>query len=132
MSKETAWEALRHLTIDQLVTKTKLSGCASGVTGYTTPESWPFVVTVAIGSPGNEPALEWAREFHAKLAEAASFAAEVGRPLRPCPCGAAVDVLHNLCGTANEGYYVECPVCRHRGPTRYGAIPACAAWNGHR
>jgi ABC-type sugar transport system substrate-binding protein len=65
------WEAIRHMTIDQLVTATKLHGSSSGVVGWTTPEGWPFVVVVGVGSPGNERAVEWAREFHQKMAAAA-------------------------------------------------------------
>jgi hypothetical protein len=66
------WEAIRHMTVDQLVTATKLHGSCSGLTGLTTPEGWPFVVVVGVGSPGNEQVVEWAREFYEKMAAAAS------------------------------------------------------------
>lgn len=61
------WEQLRYTTLDAMITTTKMEGSAAILHGYTTPERWPYVVVVAIGSPGNERALELAQEFHGKL-----------------------------------------------------------------
>lgn len=68
-----AWEQLRHLTLDQLVTYVKLNGSALLQDGQTTPEGWPFVLVVAVARPGNEKAVEYAREFAGKMTEAASW-----------------------------------------------------------
>lgn len=51
------WEAIRHLTIDQLVTQVKLAGSSFLLCGNTTPENWPFRMILVIGKPGNEGAL---------------------------------------------------------------------------
>ena len=64
------WESLRHMTLDQLVTQTKLGGSASGVQGHTTPEGYPFAIVVAVATPGNERVMDFAREFHEKMVAA--------------------------------------------------------------
>jgi hypothetical protein len=63
------WERLRHMTIDQLVTATKLSGSVTQANGWTTPEGWPFMVMAVVAKPGNERVLELAGEFHQKVSE---------------------------------------------------------------
>jgi hypothetical protein len=47
---EEDWERLRHMTVDQLVTATKLAGSSSSLSGTTTPEGYPFRIIVAVGS----------------------------------------------------------------------------------
>jgi hypothetical protein len=74
-----AWEALRWLTLDELVTKVKLAGSAACVHGATTPEGYPFVIVVAVAAPGNERAVELAREFNAKMAAAVDWSVRVDR-----------------------------------------------------
>lgn len=61
------WEEIRHVTIDQLVTATKLRGTVQVAHGFTTPEGYPFVVLVAIAKPGSERVVEFAKEFMAKM-----------------------------------------------------------------
>lgn len=78
-----AWEALRWLTLDELVSKVKLSGSAIGVDGTTTPEGWPFYVVVAVAAPGNERAVELAKEFRRKMGLAASAFVRVDREPKP-------------------------------------------------
>lgn len=58
---------LKQLTVEQLVTDTKLAGSAAQVVGHTTPEHWPFIVVVAVAKPGNELAVQYAREFAQKM-----------------------------------------------------------------
>lgn len=70
------WEALRHLTVDQVVTQTKLSGSAMQFNGFTTPERWPFTMVVAVAKPGNEAAVDLAKEFHAKMCAKAKWTHE--------------------------------------------------------
>jgi hypothetical protein len=62
-----AWEKMRHLTLDQLVTTVKLQGSAVRITGMTTPEKWPFVLVVGVGKPGNELVLKYIQEFDDKM-----------------------------------------------------------------
>lgn len=78
-----AWERLRFMTIDQLVTETKLGGSASASYGRTTPEGWPFVVICAVASPGNEMALVYAAEFHDRMTEAGAAADRADNPAMP-------------------------------------------------
>lgn len=79
-----AWERVRHLTLDQLVTQTKLAGAsASQLNGLTTPERWPFTVVVAIGGPGNEAAVEAAKTFHDTLAGKARWTQAANNPKVP-------------------------------------------------
>ena len=61
------WEQIRHMTVDQLVTQTKLGGSCLSLNGFTTPERHPLVVIVAVGKPGNEAVVQYAQEFHEKL-----------------------------------------------------------------
>lgn len=70
MGESDPWEAIRHVTIDQVVTRVKLEGSAFQLYGHTKPEGWPFVVVVAIGKPGNERAVELAQKFHEGLTTA--------------------------------------------------------------
>jgi hypothetical protein len=58
---------LKTLSVEQLVTDTKLSGSAAQVVGHTTPEHWPFIVVVAVAKPGNELAVQYAKEFAQKM-----------------------------------------------------------------
>lgn len=62
------WEMIRHLTMDQLVTQTKLSGSALVLNGFTTPEKWPFTIVLAVAKPGNELAVQYAQEFFQRMA----------------------------------------------------------------
>jgi hypothetical protein len=64
---------LKTVSVDQLVTETKLAGSAQEIIGLTTPEGWPFVVIIAVAKPGNERAVEFAKEFHRKMVEAARW-----------------------------------------------------------
>lgn len=57
MSSKDPWEKIRFATLDQLITHTKLNGSASSYWGHTTPEGWPYIVLLAVGSPQNMPAL---------------------------------------------------------------------------
>lgn len=61
------WEQLRFTTLDAMVTVTKMEGSAAILHGHTTPERWPYVVVIAIGSPGNEKAFQLAAEFHERI-----------------------------------------------------------------
>jgi hypothetical protein len=73
------WERIRHLTVDEIVTKTKLHGSAMSLNGYTTPEGWPFVIVVAVAKPGNERVVAYAREFHEKMSAAGAPVAQAVR-----------------------------------------------------
>lgn len=79
-----AWERLRQLTLDQLVTFVKLNGSALLEEGFTTPEGWPFAVVVAVGKPGDERAVELAKEFAGKLGALAPVKAAARRAEGPC------------------------------------------------
>ena len=61
------WELIRFTTLDELITMTKLHGSALTLNGYTTPERYPFVVTISVASPGNEEVLQFAQEYVDKL-----------------------------------------------------------------
>lgn len=83
-----AWERLRHLTLDQLVTQTKLTNAsAAQLSGFTTPENWPFTLVVAIGGPGNEASLDAAKLFHDAMKDRALWAYGVNKN---CPYPAHV------------------------------------------
>jgi hypothetical protein len=64
---EAEWEQLRRLTLDGAITAVKLNGSAALIDGFTKPEGWPYVVVVAVAKPGNEVAVELAREFSSKI-----------------------------------------------------------------
>lgn len=68
---------LKDITVDQLITDTKLVGSASEIVGVTTPEGWPFVVVVAVAKPGNERVLDMAKDFHRKITAATQWSAFV-------------------------------------------------------
>lgn len=61
------------MTIDQLVTRTKLAGSAALVHGYTTPEGWRFALVLAVGGPGNQAAVDVILDAHVRLAELTSY-----------------------------------------------------------
>lgn len=100
-----AWERLRFMTIDQLVTETKLGGSASASYGRTTPEGWPFVVICAVASPGNEMALVYVAEFQAKMTEAGAAADRADNPEMPR--------CEGIEGKLPEGsiVHLHCPGC---------------------
>lgn len=54
-------------TIHDLVTFTKLNGCAQVIRGTTLPEGYTFAVCVLVGTPGNERVLELATQLEAAL-----------------------------------------------------------------
>lgn len=74
-----ALEALRFLSLDEVITQVKLNGSAAEVMGVTTPEGWPFIIVVAVAKPGNEKALLFAKEFSEKMILAASWTQAEGR-----------------------------------------------------
>ena len=78
-----AWEQVRHTTVDTLVTKVKQEGSALMLEGFTTPEGHPFVLVVAVANPGNELALEYAKEFAGKMNAAAKWSKRGDNPKRP-------------------------------------------------
>ncbi len=78
-----AWERIRRMTVDELLTQTKLAGSALGINGYTTPEGYPFALVVAVGSPGNVQAVELLNELHIKMEAAATWTARANRPRCP-------------------------------------------------
>jgi len=68
------WEAVRHLTLDQLITRVKLAGGALPnfqLHGYTTPEHFLFRLMLFIGKPGNEVAMELASKLTTDFTERA-------------------------------------------------------------
>jgi hypothetical protein len=76
-----AWEQIRHLTLDQLVTQTKLRNASSALlNGFTTPEKWPFILVIAIGGPGNELAVDAAKTFHDTLKDRARWSYASANP----------------------------------------------------
>lgn len=78
-----SWEQLRHMTLDQFLTFVKLNGSALLQDGHTTPEGWPFVIVVAVASPGNELALKYARDFAKNMTAAASWVKVGKNPKQP-------------------------------------------------
>jgi hypothetical protein len=76
------WEQIRHLTLDEIVTKTKLSNASAfQFNGFTTPEKFPFTVIVAIGAtPENEKAIALAIEFKDKMVALAQWHREAQNP----------------------------------------------------
>jgi hypothetical protein len=106
------WD-LREVSLDDIVTATKVSGCSAMLRGFTTPEGWPFAVVVAIAKPGSEVAVQLAEEFSAKLTALGADLSRVDRapwPERPmftCPkCGRIShnpnDLAHRYCGACHE------------------------------
>lgn len=78
---EDPWETVRHLTLDQIVTQTKLANAsAAQFNGFTTPERWPFTIVVALGAPGNEYAVELAKEFSENMKSRAQWTKEGQNP----------------------------------------------------
>lgn len=75
-----AWEKIRHLTLDQFVTQVKLVGSGIMLDGFTTPEKWPFVFVLAIASPGNEAAIDLAKNFHAEMQKRAKWTQAAHHP----------------------------------------------------
>jgi hypothetical protein len=76
-----AWEAVRHLTLDQIVTKTKLSNASAlRLNGFTTPEKYPFVLVLAIAGPGNEAAVELADKFNEEMKARVKWSEERQNP----------------------------------------------------
>lgn len=64
---------LRKTTVDEIVTRIKLSKVAVAVLdGFTTPEGFPFVVVVSVGKPGNERLLELTHQFREDIRAAGS------------------------------------------------------------
>jgi len=63
------WEKLRQMTLDGFVTLTKLNGSVLLLGGFTTPERWPFTITVAVGSPGNEAVIPLTKKIQDSLAQ---------------------------------------------------------------
>lgn len=76
------WEQVRHLTLDEIVTRTKLSNASAlQLNGFTTPEKFPFTLVVAIGSsPSNEKAIALATEFKDKMVALAQWSRETQNP----------------------------------------------------
>lgn len=68
MTREEFENFLKTVTVDQFVTKVKLNGSSAIINGHTKPEGWPFAVVVAIGSPGNQMAVEMVRQLNEDLA----------------------------------------------------------------
>lgn len=60
---------LEHVTLGAMVTLVKLRGSGAAINGVTKPEGWPWSICIAVGKPGNMPAVELARAFGAKLQE---------------------------------------------------------------
>jgi hypothetical protein len=61
------WDKLRWVTFDSMVTTVKRSGSAMQFDGLTTPEKWPFTIVVAVAKPGNERAVQLAKDFNDKM-----------------------------------------------------------------
>ncbi len=74
------WEKVRHMTIDQIVTATKLLGSGQMFIGWTTPEGWPFAIVVAIGSPGSEAVVPLTKQYHRVMKAACRWTAEAHNP----------------------------------------------------
>lgn len=75
-AEDSEWERVRHMTLDQIVTATKFLGSGTMHLGFTTPEGWPFVVVVAIASPGSEAVVPLTRQYHQVMREACSWTVE--------------------------------------------------------
>jgi hypothetical protein len=73
-----AWEQVRHLTLDEIVTRTKLSNASAfQLNGFTTPEKFPFTVVVALGATvSDKQAIELATEFKDKMVALARWSRE--------------------------------------------------------
>lgn len=127
--------SLDKITVDGLLTLVKLTGSGGHVNGVTKPEGWPFVVCAAVGSPGNEAAVDLLREFDGRLqALGAPLVANVAggqyvpnyqellQALEPFRKVAAVagsfnpplSVRHRLSGRALPVYQLE-----HPGPNEH-------------
>lgn len=74
------WEAVRHMTLDQLVTYTKLNGSAFALRGFTTPEGYRFTILLAVGSPGNERGVNFITEVEKRFAREASWGTGATNP----------------------------------------------------
>lgn len=76
------WENVRFLTLDEIVTSIKLSGgsCAE-VRANTTPEGYPAMIFVLVGTPGNERVIEMGKVFKQTLEAATNWKAEAQNPV---------------------------------------------------
>lgn len=62
-------DSIENVTLGAMLTLVKLRGSGAHINGVTTPEGWGWSICIAVGSPGNQPALELAREFGTRLTE---------------------------------------------------------------
>lgn len=68
------WELLGTMTINELITATKLRGSATTIRGTTKPEGYPFELIVAVGSTTENMAAVGVLKRAAKLiGELASY-----------------------------------------------------------
>jgi hypothetical protein len=116
-----AWEKVRFATADALITETKFRGSAIVLHGNTTPEGWPFRLIVAVGRPGNEPAIALADEFQRKLTEAGAPETRADNARYPAktPVVDLCEALRWMAQTVHQAHHDGpldvCPVntCRH-------------------
>lgn len=96
-----AWEAIRHFTLDQFVRQTKLSSSALQLNGFTTPEKWPFSIVIAVGKPGNELGIQFAKEFFERMSSAAQSCSVASAPGHTC----GICLNHfDACTCVRDGY----------------------------
>jgi hypothetical protein len=67
VSKPDPFEQWNLMPVQQLVTETKFRGSGTALWGHTTPEGWPYCLVVAVGSPGNQAALDVLLAAHRAL-----------------------------------------------------------------
>jgi hypothetical protein len=60
-------DSVENVTLGAIVTLVKMRGSGAHINGVTTPEGWGWSMCIAVGSPGNVPALELAREYGNRL-----------------------------------------------------------------
>ena len=72
------WEAMRRLTLGELITRLKLSeGSTLFVDGSTSPEGFRFHFALVVGKPGAELALEAVDSLREDFMESAPLVGEV-------------------------------------------------------
>lgn len=104
-----AWEQLRHVTLDRIITGIKLGGVsAAAVNGLTTPEAWPFAIVIALGRPGNHAPVAWVHELQAHLQQAAGWRANATRG------GAELDTLRWMAHTVHQAHHEGAQETCHR------------------
>lgn len=118
------WERLNQMTMEELVTETKLRGSATILMMVTKPEGWPAAVMVVVESQRNAGVLRVIQRAQAELTTLGAPEHRAGNPELEPPVGS--NLTHQMVGSLrwiaqtvhqahHEGELGACPkaTCRH-------------------